>query len=110
VLDAAKTLNPSATCYITASEVTVPDPDLIKGKRVLCVDDGPTITHGGMPSGAALVAAEKYGAGEVVDPRGKFTGEMKTTFEKYSHIGPVVPAMGYSEQQVRGGRLGGGGQ
>jgi len=101
VLAAAKTLNPTATCYITSSEVTVTDPNMINGKRVLCVDDGPTITHGGMPSGAALVAAEKYGAAEVVDPRGKFLGEMQTTFEKYPHIGPVVPAMGYSEQQLK---------
>ena len=102
VVAAAKALNPTATCYITSSEVTVTDPNMITGKRVLCMDDGPTITHGGMSSGAAVVAAKKYGAKEVVDPRGKFVGEMKETFEKYPHIGPVVPAMGYDEQQVGG--------
>lgn len=101
VLAAAKTLNPMATCFVTASEVTVSQPELIRGKRVLCVEDGPTITHGGMPSGAALVAAEKYQAGEVVDPREKFMGEMAVTLKKYPHIGPVMPAMGYSEQQLK---------
>lgn len=64
------------------------------------VDDGPTITHGGMPSGAAVVAASKYGAGAVVDPRPFFVGELAATLSKYPHIGLVVPAMGYSEQQV----------
>lgn len=65
------------------------------------VDDGPTITHGGMASGAAVVAAAKYGAAEVVDPRPYFVGELAQTLAKYPHIGKVVPAMGYSEQQVR---------
>jgi len=64
--------------------------------------DGPTTTHGGMATGAAFVAAKKFGAAEVVDPRGFFVGELKTTLEKYPHIGPVVPAMGYSEEQVGG--------
>jgi len=65
--------------------------------------DGPTITHGGMATGAAVVAAEKYGAAEVVDPHPYFVGELQATLLKYPHIGKVVPAMGYSEQQVGGG-------
>jgi predicted GTPase len=102
VLDSAKALNPRAEVFITASEVSLDCPDLVAGKRVLCVEDGPTTTHGGMSSGAAAVAAAKYGAAEVVDPRPFFVGELKATLEKYPHIGKVVPAMGYSEQQVRG--------
>jgi predicted GTPase len=100
VLESAKALNPQAEVYITASEVSVDKPDLVIGKRMLCVEDGPTTTHGGMSSGAAAVAAAKYGAAEVVDPRPYFVGELKATLEKYPHIGKVVPAMGYSEQQV----------
>jgi predicted GTPase len=101
ILESAKALNPKAEVYITASEVSVDKPDLVAGKRVLCVEDGPTTTHGGMSSGAAAVAAAKYGAAEVVDPRPYFVGELKATLEKYPHIGKVVPAMGYSAQQVR---------
>ena len=100
MLASAKALNPRAEVYVTASKVSVDLPDLIAGKRVLCVEDGPTTTLGGMASGAAAVAAAKYGAAEVVDPRPFFVGELKTTHKKYPHIGPVVPAMGYSEQQV----------
>jgi hypothetical protein len=68
--------------------------------------DGPTITHGGMATGAAVVAAEKYGAAEVVDPHPYFVGELQATLLKYPHIGKVVPAMGYSEQQVGAARAG----
>lgn len=100
VLASAKALNPRAEVFVTASEVSVDCPDLIAGKRVLCVEDGPTTTHGGRPSGAAAVAAAKYAAAEVVDPRPYFVGELKKTLDKYPHIGPVVPAMGYSEQQI----------
>lgn len=101
VLSSAKTLNPEAEVYVTASEVFVDRPELVKGKRVLCVEDGPTTTHGGMATGAALVAAEKYGAAEVVDPRPHLVGEMKLTLEKYPHLEKIMPAMGYSDQQVR---------
>jgi predicted GTPase len=64
------------------------------------VDDGPTITHGGLPSGAAVVAAAEFGAAEVVDPRPFFVGELAQTLARFPHIGKVVPAMGYSQQQV----------
>lgn len=82
------------------AQVTVDKPGLVAGKRVVCVEDGPTTTHGGMPSGAALVAAQRYGAGEVVDPRPFFVGELAATLAAYPHLGPVVPAVGYSAQQV----------
>jgi predicted GTPase len=101
VLATAAHLNPKARVYVTASEVSVNKPELVKGKRVLCVDDGPTITHGGMSSGAAVVAADKFGAAEIVDPRPYFVGELAATLAKYPHIGKVVPAMGYSEQQLK---------
>eukprot|EP00775_Hariotina_reticulata_P001966 gene1966-2293_t len=97
----ARELNPTARVFVTASEVFVDKPELVKGKRVLCVEDGPTTTHGGMATGAAVVAAQKYGAAEVVNPHPYFVGELQTTLLKYPHIGKVVPAMGYSDQQLK---------
>eukprot|EP00877_Chromochloris_zofingiensis_P000184 jgi/Chrzof1/10166/Cz04g31120.t1 len=101
LLQAAKEINPRAKVYVTNSEVSTEQPDIIKGKKVVCVDDGPTISHGGMSTGAAKVAADKYGAAEVVDPRPYFKGKMKETLDKYPHIGEVVPAMGYSDKEVK---------
>jgi len=100
VVEAAHRLNPAAQVVCTASEVMAACPDAIRGKRVVILEDGPTLTHGGMPTGAGWVAALKYGALEVVDPRPYFKGEMAATLARYPHIGPVVPAMGYSAQQV----------
>ena len=71
-----------------------------RGKRVLCVEDGPTVTHGEMRYGAAVVAARMHGAAEIVDPRKWVVGEIEETFEKYPHIGPLLPAMGYGEDQI----------
>jgi predicted GTPase len=92
---------PKATVIQAASPITVDRPELIKGKRVLVVEDGPTLTHGGMAFGAGMVAARKYGAAECIDPHGFAVGEITDTLEKYSHIKDLVPAMGYGEGQVR---------
>ena len=69
--------------------------------RVLVVEDGPTLTHGGMAYGAGLVAARRYGAGEIVDPRPYAVGSIARVYAQYGHMGPILPAMGYGEQQVR---------
>ena len=93
--------NPSAQVIETACTVSVEDPSLIKGKRVLVVEDGPTLTHGEMKYGAGMVAARQFGAAEFIDPRPFATGEIKATFEKYPNIGTLLPAMGYSDQQLK---------
>ena len=93
-------LNPQATVIEAASPITVEAPDVIAGKRVLVIEDGPTVTHGEMPYGAGAVAARKLGA-ELVDPRPYAVGSIVDTFEKYPHLGPVLPAMGYGEKQVK---------
>lgn len=94
-------INPSAKIIDGASILTVDKPELLKGKRVLVVEDGPTLTHGEMKIGAGTVAAMKYGAAELVDPRPYTVGELTTTYEKYPNIGTLLPAMGYGEQQVK---------
>tara|TARA_B100001245_G_scaffold205152_1_gene166591 strand:- start:567 stop:1859 length:1293 start_codon:yes stop_codon:yes gene_type:complete len=94
-------VNPGSTIIEAASPVTVEKPDVIKGKRCLVVEDGPTLTHGGMKFGAGIVAAEKFGATEVVDPRPWITGTIAETFESYPDIGKLLPAMGYGEQQIK---------
>ena len=94
-------VNPSATVIEAASPVKVEEPDAIKGKRCLVVEDGPTLTHGGMKFGAGVVAAEKFGASEIVDPRPWITGTIAETFETYPDIGKLLPAMGYGEQQIK---------
>jgi len=93
-------LNPGARIIDAASPVFVDDPELIRGRRILAVEDGPTLTHGEMQYGAAIVAAEKFGAAEAVDPRPWTTGSITGTFEKYQDIGTLLPAMGYSGQQI----------
>ena len=91
-------LNPDAQMLVRAkSPVHVDDPTAIRGKRVLVVEDGPTLTHGEMKYGAGTVAAEKWGAAEIVDPRSAAVGEIAETFRKYPDIGKVLPAMGYGE-------------
>ncbi len=94
-------VNPSATVIDAASPIKVENPEIIRGKRVLVVEDGPTLTHGGMKIGAGVVAARKYGAKELVDPRPFVVGKLEETFRIYPEIGTLLPAMGYSEQQKK---------
>jgi predicted GTPase len=91
---------PEATVVRADSALDVEDPQLIRGKRILAVEDGPTVTHGGMKLGAAVVASQRGGAAELVDPRPWLVGTLKKTFEEYPDIGPILPAMGYSDEQV----------
>ncbi len=97
----ARYLNPKATFVDAASPLFVEDGAEIRGKRVLVVEDGPTLTHGEMAYGAAWIAARKYGAAEIIDPRPYAVGSIKDTFEKYPTTGNVLPAMGYGEEQTR---------
>ncbi len=92
--------NPGATIIKAASSVQVADPAAVAGKRVLLVEDGPTLTHGDMAFGVAKVAAERFGAAEIVDPRPAATGSMKALYAKFPHLGAVLPAMGYYPEQV----------
>ncbi len=94
-----RSINPGARIVHTASPVTVEDPSLIEGKRVLVVEDGPTLTHGGMPYGAGLIAARKFGASEVVDPRPYARGSIADVFKQYPLLSNLLPAMGYSPAQ-----------
>jgi predicted GTPase len=94
-------VNPRATVIDGASPISVDKPELIKGKRVLVVEDGPTLTHGMMKIGAGTVAARKFGASELVDPRPFVVGRLADTFRSYPNIGILLPAMGYGEEQVR---------
>jgi len=101
VRENVQTLNPNAVIIEAASPISVADPSAIRGKRVLVVEDGPTLTHGGMKIGAGWVAARRFGAAEIVDPRPFAVGEIAATFEKYPDTGNVLPAMGYGDQQIR---------
>ncbi|GAP68895.1 predicted GTPase [Bacteroidales bacterium 6E] len=94
-------VNPGAVVIDATSPIRVDDSSLIKGKRVLAVEDGPTLTHGEMKIGAAVVAAHKYGARELVDPRPFLCGKLNDTFMTYPGIGKLLPAMGYSPEQVK---------
>jgi predicted GTPase len=95
-----RALNPRATVLRADSPVTVADPSLVKGKRVLVIEDGPTLTHGEMRYGAGMVAAKKLGAATVVDARPYAKGTIKATFEKYPHVTDILPAMGYGDGQI----------
>jgi predicted GTPase len=95
------TANPTAVVVDAASPLSVEDGDLIRNKRVLVVEDGPTLTHGEMAYGAGVVAASKFGAAELVDPRPYTVGTITETFEKYPDIGSLLPAMGYGDAQVK---------
>jgi predicted GTPase len=95
-----RAVNPEATIIEAASPIFVEDPGAIPGKRVLVVEDGPTLTHGEMAYGAGLVAARRFGAAEIIDPRPYAVGSISETFEKYPDTGPVLPAMGYGDEQV----------
>jgi len=94
-------VNPNAVVVDAASTLSVEDTSKIKGKRVLVVEDGPTLTHGNMKIGAGVVAARRFGAAEIVDPRPYAVGKLAETFEIYPDIGAVLPAMGYGEEQMR---------
>jgi predicted GTPase len=94
-------LNPQAVVIEAASPIFVEDPAAIRGKRVLVVEDGPTLTHGEMAYGAGWVAAMRHGAGEIVDPRPFAVGSISSTYEKYPTTGNVLPAMGYGQKQMR---------
>jgi len=101
VRENVKRLNPTATIVEAASAIHVDDPSLIKGKSVLVVEDGPTVTHGQMRDSVGAIAAHQYGARELVNPRPFAVGSIKRTYEKYPHIGFVLPAMGYGPKQVK---------
>jgi predicted GTPase len=94
-------LNPKAKIITAASPVTVEDPKAIKGKSVLVIEDGPTVTHGEMKFGAGFIAAQKSGAKKIVDPRPFAVDSIKETFAKYKHLENVLPAMGYGNHQVK---------
>jgi predicted GTPase len=93
--------NPGAIIVEAASPITVPDPDMIRAKRVLVVEDGPTLTHGEMAYGAGVVAARRFGAAEIIDPRPYAVRSILDTFAKYPTTGPLLPAMGYGAEQTR---------
>jgi predicted GTPase len=94
-------VNPEATIVEAASPIFVENPGAIRGKRVLVIEDGPTLTHGEMAYGAGAVAARRYGAAEIVDPRPYAVRSIAATYAKYPKTGPVLPAMGYGEDQIR---------
>jgi predicted GTPase len=97
----ARSVNPRATVLRAASPLTVDDPAVIRGRRVLAIEDGPSVTHGGMNYGAGVLAARLFGASEIVDPRPYAVGSLARTFEVYPATGPLLPAMGYGPRQVR---------
>jgi len=100
VIDELRAINPRATFLRTASKVTLDEAAAVSGQRVLVVEDGPTITHGGMTWGAGYVAARDAGAAIIVDPRPFAVPTIRAVYEKYPHIGPVLPAVGYGEAQL----------
>jgi predicted GTPase len=101
VLDSIRETNPTAKVVLAASPIVVEgDADEIAGKRVLAVEDGPTLTHGEMTYGAAVLAAKTYGAAELIDPRPFAVNSIADTFERYPHMGALLPAMGYGRKQI----------
>ena len=95
-----KRTNPKAVLIEAASPIYIDKPQLIRGKNVLVVEDGPTLTHGGMRYGAGVIAAQKFGAKDIIDPRPWVKGEIKKTFESYPEIGALLPAIGYGKKQI----------
>lgn len=95
-----RAVNPNAIILEAASPITADKPELINGKRVLVIEDGPTLTHGNMPYGAATIIAKQLGAIELVNPKPYAVGSIKEAYEKYPHLGTVLPALGYSERQI----------
>ncbi len=100
VRESLNRINPDAVVIEAASPLFVDDPSAIRGKRVLVIEDGPTLTHGEMKYGAGWVAARRFGAGEIVDPRPYAVGTIAQTYEKYSGTGPILPAMGYGDAMI----------
>ncbi|CUT03006.1 hypothetical protein JGI24_01227, partial [Candidatus Kryptobacter tengchongensis] len=96
-----RSVNPKAIIVEAASPIFVEDGSLIRGKRALAVEDGPTLTHGDMEYGAAVLAAKKFGAKELVDPREYAVGSIKETFKKYTQIKNLLPAVGYRKEQIK---------
>jgi predicted GTPase len=94
-------INPKAVVIEAESPISLDDPEAIRGRRVLVVEDGPTLTHGEMAYGAGWVAAKRFGAQEIIDPRPFAIGTIAATYAKYPTTGAVLPAMGYGEKQVR---------
>lgn len=94
-------VNPKAVIIDAASPIFIDRPEIIAGKRVLVIEDGPTLTHGEMEYGAGVIAAKKFGARELVDPRPYAAGTIKETFAKYEHLSDLLPAMGYGEKQMK---------
>lgn len=101
VLDNIRAYNPTAQVVLAASAIIVDNPEFIRGKEVLVIEDGPTLTHGEMDLGAGTVAARRFGAANLVDPRPYTVGKITETFEKYPEIGTLLPAMGYGDQQMK---------
>lgn len=97
---AIRASNPQARIVLANSPITVSEPEAVKGKKVLVVEDGPTLTHGNMAYGAGTIAAEKLGARELLDPRPYAVGSIRDTFKKYNHLSRLLPAMGYSKTQI----------
>jgi predicted GTPase len=95
-----KMVNLTAMILDAASPITADKPELIKGKRALVIEDGPTLTHGNMPYGAATIIAQRLGASEIVDPKPYAVGSIKAAYKKYAHLGALLPALGYGEKQV----------
>jgi len=94
-------MNPTATIIEAASPIQVDDPSIVRGKRVLVIEDGPTLTHGGMEYGAGVIAANRLGAETLVDPRPYTVDSISATYRKYPKIGRLLPAMGYGDQQIK---------
>ncbi len=101
VRDNARSLNPDAVVVEAGSPITLQDKEPIRGRKVLVIEDGPSVTHGGMKTGAGTIAAQRFGAAEIVDPRPFAVGSIKATFKKYPHITRMLPAMGYSPKQIK---------
>ncbi len=101
IRESIEKVNPNAIVIEAASPIFVDKPELIKGKRVLVVEDGPTLTHGGMRYGAGYVAAKKFGAKEIIDPRPYAVGSIIETYKKYPHLDVILPAMGYGKKQIK---------
>ena len=94
-------VNPAAVVIDAASTISVEKPEVIRGKRILVIEDGPTLTHGEAKIGAGIVAAKRFGASEIIDPRQYAVGKLTETYKKYPNIINVLPAMGYGEEQTR---------
>jgi predicted GTPase len=100
VRERARQVNPEAMLVETDLRLSVDRPDLLEGARVLVIEDGPTTTHGGMSYGAGSIAARRFGARELVDPRPYAAGSLRAVFERYPHLDSILPAMGYGDEQI----------